>query len=394
MTLTPDLTGLLDEVWRAHRGTNLARIDAIERVALSVLEGGIDPVAREGAAMDAHKLTGVLGTLGWAEGSKLALEAESVLRGGAPVDAKRLAEIAVALRAGSDARDARGSDAATGHRPIELGPTRHHGSPAATAPRRCVLLADPDRARRSATALQLGLGGYRVVEVGSMREIPDAARDGIDILVSEAQLEDGSAIAYATYLRRDARTASLPILIATHDHKARSLVSRTLGDESMLELPAPPSDLRGRIEALLATAGSAAPGAAVPTTRGLAAAPDVLLVEDDPVLADLLSSALQYRGHPTDVMSDGKAALERLTRPQARPRLVILDAYLPGLDGVSVLRSLAERGALERMSVIMLTVRSGEDEVLASLRLGAVDHVAKPFSLAVLLEKADRLLAR
>ena len=380
MTSEADLSELLDEVWRAHRGTNLARIDAIERAALGALDGGIGAVAREGAAMDAHKLTGVLGTLGWTEGSKLALEAESALRGDAPVDAKRLAEIAVALRAGSDAREA--GRAATRHARKD------------TARRRCVLLADPDRPRRHVTAIQLELGGYRVIEVGSMREIPDAARDGIDILVSEAQLEDGSAVAYATYLRRDARTGSLPILIATHDRQAGPLVSRTLGDESMLELPAAPSDLVGRIEALLATAGAAAPADAVARGHGPSGAVDVLLVEDDPVLADLLSSALEYRGYRVDVMSDGKAALERLARPNARPRLVILDAYLPGLDGVSVLRSLAERGALERMSVIMLTVRSGEDEVLASLRLGAVDHVAKPFSLAVLLEKAGRVLAR
>jgi DNA-binding response OmpR family regulator len=238
--------------------------------------------------------------------------------------------------------------------------------------------------------LQLELGGYRVIEVGSMREIPQAVREGIDIFVSEADLEDGSAVAYATYLRRDARTGSLPILIATYDSRAGPLVVRALGHESMLELPTAPSTLLGRIGALLATSSPAGPAPTAPTL----AAPDVLVVEDDPVLADLLSSALRSRGHRTEIVSDGRAALDRLMGPRARPRLVILDAYLPGLDGVSVLRGLAERGALERMSVIMLTVRSGEAEILASLRLGAVDHIAKPFSIAVLLEKVERLFAQ
>jgi DNA-binding response OmpR family regulator/HPt (histidine-containing phosphotransfer) domain-containing protein len=390
-----DLPDLLDRIWHSHRETNLARIDVIERAALLVLQGDLDIAAREAAAADAHKLAGVLGTLGWPQGSVLAIEAESALRGNAPIDGKSLAELAVGLRAGSNARDAGRSGAAEVTVPAPPGraePHRMVDGPGA-AHRRCVLLADPDERRRHVTALQLSLGGYRVVEVGSMREIPRAARQGIDILVSEAQLEDGSAVAYATYLRRDARTGSLPILIATYDREASPLAARALGDDSTLELPAAPSALLDRIGALLATQSSTAPGQAAPIARTSAAAPDVVLVEDDPVLADLLSNALRYRGHRTEIVSDGRAALERLTHPEARPRLVILDAYLPGLDGVSVLRGLAERGALERTSVIMLTVRSGEAEVLATLRLGAADHVAKPFSLAVLLEKADRLLA-
>ncbi len=120
--------------------------------------------------------------------------------------------------------------------------------------RHCVLLADADPGRRHATALHLRLGGYRVVEVGAMREIPQAAREGIDILVSDAQLEDGSAVAYAAYLRRDGRTSSLPILITTSDRDALAAAQRTLGDEGGLELPAAPSALLDRIGELLASA--------------------------------------------------------------------------------------------------------------------------------------------
>jgi len=118
--------------------------------------------------------------------------------------------------------------------------------------RRCVLLADPDPRRRHATAIQLRLGGYRVVEVGAMREIPQAARDGIDILVSEAELEDGSAVAYAAYLRRDPRTARLPILIATGDRDVAPTIVDSLGEEGLLVVPAPPSALLDRIGELLA----------------------------------------------------------------------------------------------------------------------------------------------
>lgn len=118
---------------------------------------------------------------------------------------------------------------------------------------RRVLLADPDEARRHATALQLRLGGYGVVEVAAIREIPEAARDGIDVLVSEAQLLDGSAVTYATYLRRGGRTASLPVLIATYDREAASAAARTLGERSALHLPVAPSALLDRIGELLAS---------------------------------------------------------------------------------------------------------------------------------------------
>lgn len=87
-----------------------------------------------------------------------------------------------------------------------------------------------------------------------MRDIPDAAREGIDILVTEAQLEDGSAVAYAAYLRRDPRTVSLPILVATSDGEVEPSVVRALGDEGFLHLPAPPSAMLDRIGELLARA--------------------------------------------------------------------------------------------------------------------------------------------
>ena len=117
--------------------------------------------------------------------------------------------------------------------------------------RRCVLLADGDARRRGVTALQLKLGGYRVIEVGAMREIPEAAKEGIDILVSEAQLEDGSAVAYAAYLKRDPRTVALPILIATHDPGAYANAARALGEDGAIELPAAPSARHDRIGTLL-----------------------------------------------------------------------------------------------------------------------------------------------
>ena len=69
---------------------------------------------------------------------------------------------------------------------------------------------------------------------------------------------------------------------------------------------------------------------------------------------------------------------------------MLLDVGLPGLDGLSVLRHLGQRGRLGTTRVVMLTVRANEGEVLEALDLGAFDHVAKPFSLAVLMHRVRR----
>ena len=72
--------------------------------------------------------------------------------------------------------------------------------------------------------------------------------------------------------------------------------------------------------------------------------------------------------------------------------MVLLDVNLPGLDGLAVLRRLAHDGVLWRTRVIMLTFRSAENEVVEALELGAFDHVPKPFSLPVLLQRIRRTL--
>jgi DNA-binding response OmpR family regulator len=82
------------------------------------------------------------------------------------------------------------------------------------------------------------------------------------------------------------------------------------------------------------------------------------------------------------------------TRPQIRADVVLLDWDLPGRDGLTVLRGLAEDGGLIGTKVMMLTFRASEREVLSSLELGAADHVAKPFSVPVLMQRVRRLLGQ
>ena len=142
-------------------------------------------------------------------------------------------------------------------------------------------------------------------------------------------------------------------------------------------------------------------GGAGLVTAGLASEPegervDVVIVEDDQSVVDVLDLALQSMGLSSRRLADGEEALAALAAdpPPLVADVVLLDWDLPGVDGLSVLRRLADENLLQRTRVIMLTARTSEEETLKALELGAIDHVAKPFSVPVLVERVRKALER
>lgn len=136
------------------------------------------------------------------------------------------------------------------------------------------------------------------------------------------------------------------------------------------------------------------PSGQQPELRGDDLSVDVVIVDDDDVVAELLSRALSSSGYRILRVRDGHAAVELLTGAARHAvRLVLLDISLPGLDGFSVLDHLRREGVLETTRVIVLTARSSESEILRALEAGAIDHVGKPFSLPVLMQRVRRALA-
>ncbi|GAB1640043.1 response regulator [Krasilnikovia sp. MM14-A1259] len=109
----------------------------------------------------------------------------------------------------------------------------------------------------------------------------------------------------------------------------------------------------------------------------------VLVVEDEPRLADLLARGLREAGHTTDVRHTGGEGL--LAATGGDYDTVVLDVMLPGLDGHTVCRKLRDRGV--RVPVLMLTARGQIPDRVAGLDAGADDYLPKPFSF-------DELLAR
>ena len=123
---------------------------------------------------------------------------------------------------------------------------------------------------------------------------------------------------------------------------------------------------------------------------------DVVVVDDDDLIATLLIDSISRRGWSVERLADGNEAVARLAGPSAdlRARAILLDVDLPGLDGLAVLRRLAVSNVVVHSRVIMLTARAREDEVVEAFRLGAHDHVAKPFSVPVLIERLRRVVER
>jgi two-component system OmpR family response regulator len=116
----------------------------------------------------------------------------------------------------------------------------------------------------------------------------------------------------------------------------------------------------------------------------------MLLVEDDPLLAEGLTRTLIGAGHAVEHTSSGRHADTMLTEHEYD--LVVLDIGLPGIDGFEVLRRLRQRRATT--SVLVLTARDAVEDRVHGLDLGADDYLTKPFSLTEFEARVRALLRR
>lgn len=117
----------------------------------------------------------------------------------------------------------------------------------------------------------------------------------------------------------------------------------------------------------------------------------VLVVDDEPAIADIVSRYLERAGYQTNVARTGRDALRNADAQV--PDVVVLDLMLPDMDGLEVMRRLRREGR-RRGAIILLTARAEESDRVIGLRLGADDYVVKPFSPAELVARVDAVLRR
>jgi DNA-binding response OmpR family regulator len=121
----------------------------------------------------------------------------------------------------------------------------------------------------------------------------------------------------------------------------------------------------------------------------MAAMTTVLVVDDEPIVRDVVVRYLKRDGFDTLEAADGESA--RRLIEDASPQLVVLDLMLPGTDGLALCRWIRSRGELP---VIMLTARGEEADRIVGLELGADDYVTKPFSPRELAVRVRTVLRR
>lgn len=130
-------------------------------------------------------------------------------------------------------------------------------------------------------------------------------------------------------------------------------------------------------------------GAMTGAMRGTMSDTHVLIIEDEPKIAQLLKDYLEREGFRVDVLHSGLDAVE--TVRERAPGFVLLDLMLPGKDGLSICREVRQ---FSNVPIIMLTAKVEEIDRLLGLELGADDYVCKPFSPREVIARVRTILRR
>lgn len=111
----------------------------------------------------------------------------------------------------------------------------------------------------------------------------------------------------------------------------------------------------------------------------------ILIVDDEKNVADLIKYNLEIAGYETEVVYDGKTALDTIAAQKFD--LIILDIMLPEIDGITILRYIKSKEDFKHIPVIMLTAKSTGSDIVLGLELGAEDYVVKPFNINELVAR-------
>ena len=120
--------------------------------------------------------------------------------------------------------------------------------------------------------------------------------------------------------------------------------------------------------------------------------PSILVIDDDPLLGEIVRYKLEAVGHKITLLTDSSNALA--TAIAIIPDLIVLDSMMPIMSGPQVLAELKREPRTAEIPVIMLTARKGQDDVVMALRGGASDYLTKPFMPEELALRISGLLSR
>ena len=119
--------------------------------------------------------------------------------------------------------------------------------------------------------------------------------------------------------------------------------------------------------------------------------PTILVVEDDELIAPLLTFILEREGYRALLAQDGQAAL-RIIKESPPPALALLDMMLPYVDGLQLVKLIRETPGWEKVPIVMVSARSQERDIVRVLDAGANDYIVKPFQPLELSARLKRIL--
>ncbi|MBI3801658.1 MAG: response regulator [Deltaproteobacteria bacterium] len=354
------------QLWERSRGTMLSRVAVLEQATLALLAGVLDAAGRQHAEREAHKLSGSLGTFGFARGSRLAREMEHLFQGGAPLgqaEASHLSELVGTLR-----QDLAGPAPAPPTAPV----------PEDKRPRLLVISAEVQLAEQLAAEAQArGLRTESVTTLATARDIIAHAPPTVAVLdLSFAESPD-TGLSLLSELAE--RTPSLPTLVLTASNAFvdRVEVARR-GGSGFLQRPLPPAQI---LDAVCQCLG-----------RLRAAETSVLAVDDDPHVLALLQALLQPQGIRVTTLSDPLRFWEVLQ--ETSPDLLMLDVDMPSLNGIELCRVVRNDPRWAEMPVLFLTAHTESDTIHQVFAAGADDFVGKPIVGPELITRITNRLER
>ena len=116
----------------------------------------------------------------------------------------------------------------------------------------------------------------------------------------------------------------------------------------------------------------------------------ILVVDDEPNIAELVATALRYEGFEVEIQETGRGAVDAIR--EQNPQLMVLDVMLPDVDGFTVQERLRRDG--RRVPVLFLTARDSVEDRVRGLTLGGDDYLTKPFSIEELVARVRAILRR
>src|SRR5262249_54562983 len=118
----------------------------------------------------------------------------------------------------------------------------------------------------------------------------------------------------------------------------------------------------------------------------------ILIIEDDPYIAEALRYSLEAQRFETRVVNTGREGLSASQDKERPPLLILLDLLLPGMNGLEICRRLRRDPSTAQIPIIMVTARTSEADFISAREAGVDDYITKPFSIRCVMERISMLL--